>query len=72
MKLCDDHLNEAIKNLHAQYYSIDFDDPKSFLRLHRCLEVLFNHAGIEETTIENMPNEVSPERFKAMNGIQDE
>lgn len=65
-----DELIATIKCLHKIYYEGDFmDNPKDALLLHRHMEILFDFAEIESSLVENNPNEMSPDDFKKITGI---
>ena len=66
MAICDE-LRRAIKTVHTMYYDGTFlQNPVKAVRWHRALEVLFNHALLEQTLVDNNPNEVSPDEFIAI------
>lgn len=63
-ELTKEQLNGVIKCLHKIWYEGDFiKNPNDAVALHQHLSVLFNHAGIKGTLVENNPGGLTADEF---------
>jgi hypothetical protein len=63
-KLTDEQMNTLIGVIHEIWYKGDIiRNREDALQMHHMLSHLFNHAGITSTTVENNPEEATPEQW---------